>query len=218
MPMITKDIILKAFELEFRDLKRCGSKKLLRIVGPVAMGIELNQIFSTTYRPECILINLADDSYKRPINVISQFLRGRNKVQVSIKLENHNSEIGLVARKMREQAFISLDGPVNLESIMSGIIKFVSEDYNIGTNRFEQYKSIAILSRFFHEDTIKKHYFDLALSGIRALPAAIINAETKGFDNWAKTFCMLKQTDLQKIVELNMQQWKLSELPRTQLA
>ena len=205
--------IVKDWTRCFPEFGRYGSKQLLRILGPVAIGVELLKISPTTYRPEAILLNLVDDPRVKPLPMVYQFLKGKNQVQIQVPFEKHNSLIGRVSGIMREQASIIVEPLPSLSDIMNWIIRFLNEDYVKGTNTFHQYRTVMMLSKLLKDDKLGMEYFSKAMKNIQEMPKWILETGTGGFESWLEHMKCIEPEQLIDNLKVNTEHWKMTNLP-----
>ncbi|MEW6413248.1 MAG: hypothetical protein AB1483_12385 [Candidatus Zixiibacteriota bacterium] len=201
----------------FPRLSEHGNSKIVRRVGPVLIGVEFFRPFSTTYRPEFILVNLMDADYKNPRNVIFQFVRSRNNVQVQIPFDKHEKLYAETAELLRRQSTISLVDDVSVGDILSGVALFLEEDYMKGSNCFIQCKAIIHFAKLLGDQDAEGKWFDFARSKLEELPTDILEQETGGYEIWLTKMSKIGVEDLLNSAQQNITRWRLDRLPVSNL-
>jgi hypothetical protein len=209
----TLNSIFKEWAFSFPEFGKYGSKQLLKVNGPVAIGIDLFKVFPTTYRPEFILINLMDLTYSKPLNIIHQYMYGKNHVHIQIRFDKHQSLFNSATQAMREQAIIQVNSSPTINEIIKGIITFLNGDYMIGANSFLQYKAVIMLSKLLGDERQRSEYFAIALKGLHTLPRNVLDAETNGFEKWLEELKAIEPKQILDNVQKNIERWKMSSLP-----
>jgi hypothetical protein len=204
--------VLREWASAFPELGKYGTRYVLRILGPVAVGIELFKEFPTTYRPQAVLMNLADIAYPRPLTVVHQDLRGKNRVQVAIPFDRHRLLLSTATQALREQAPIVVAPLPSLTDIIEWILRFVHDDMK-GANTFQQYKAVMMLSKLLRDDKKGVKYFAAAAESLQEMPKWILEAETHGFDRWLEQLKATGPRQLMDNVHYNIERWKMAKLP-----
>lgn len=204
--------VLKEWATAFPELGKYSTSYLLRICGPVAVGIRLFKVFPTTYRPEAVLLNLADSAYPKN-NVVHQFLRGNNRVQMEVSFDRHYFLFTPATQAMREQAPIVVAPIYPLTDMIEWILRFLNEDYVRGTNPLDQCKAVMMLSRLLRDDQKGAEYFEAATKRVQKVPKDILDAVTGGFDRWFEQVERTGPGQLTENVHGNIERLKMAKLP-----
>jgi len=107
--MASESEICKDWLKEFPLLKRFKSgRKLLRLEGPIVLGIELEKFISKEYRPKFVALNLLSNF---PVFGISRTLATKRLPQLSIAYSKHESAF-LEAVAIMNDNFPFLSGPI----------------------------------------------------------------------------------------------------------
>jgi hypothetical protein len=207
--------IFKDWRDAFPELAKWRSNKLVKRVGPVLLGIEINRIFPTTYRPEFVLFNLLDESYPQPTEAIRQFIRGRNNIQITIPLKHHTIMFPDVVEAMKQQAYINLSTSPSLKHIIESVFKFLEEDLPQGVNNYGECKSIMMLSHFIEETELNEEFFAKAVQHLEEVPKDLLEEMTHGYAGWLQRMKGLEKTELLAALARNIAKYKLQSVPYT---
>ncbi len=180
---------------EFPELnQKLSGIHFVKRIGPALIGIKLFKLFSKVYRPEFIISHLLDDSKDYLIDIVHQFIRGKNNIQVTIDISKHDKHYIDACELLKRQIKIDLANP-SIEDIIKQIFNFLNEDYMVGTNIFEQCNAIILLSYFVvNGDKHRKKAIEL----LTKMSFDILNAETGGFDAWKSNILDLDRKYLEE--------------------
>lgn len=198
---------------QFPDLKRFkGGQKLLKRVGGIVLGIELEKYFDVGYRPKPVIFNLLDPTARSFFPCVVQSLRNPKGLQLTIRYTGHSQEYLQACDIMRRQARVRLDGVPTLLEVIRGILKYIDGDL-MGTNPFQPCKAVMLLSRMIQDADQRDQYFQAALERLLRYPAQYVEVETGGTEQWIVAMRSRQSEELLRAMSENIERFKFEGVP-----
>lgn len=209
LSILTK--VITDWQEYFNELTRYKSgQKLLKVVGPVAYGIELEKFLSDKYRPRVILINLIDGS-STFIKVIDQTIKNNRDLDISIGYSQHSKEYIETCKLLEQQSRISLFGKPTIEDIIKSIITYIEKD-SIG-NCFWSCQAVMQLSRLVEDEVKKELFFSKGLELLKKkIPVQLLDIQTKGTEKWISGIRDLDVKKISELIEISIRNKKLQSI------
>jgi hypothetical protein len=207
--------VISDWQSYFFELKRYKSgMKLLKKIGPVVLGIELEKFFSDAYRPRVILINLVDNTSNTLVKVIDQTIKDKKGLDITVLYSQHTREYLDACYLLEQQSRLSLFGNPTLEDIINGIVTDIEK--NAG-NCFWSCQAVMQLSQLIENNQKKEMYFEKGLELIRKkVPAQLLDMQTKGSEKWITSIKNLDTEKINTCVKESLQKHKLDDIPEYQ--
>ncbi|NJM26009.1 MAG: hypothetical protein HC859_11500 [Bacteroidia bacterium] len=112
----------------FRGLARYKTdQRLLKRIGPVAFGIELEKYLPDSYRPRMIVYNLIEAGSKL-VPVVDHLAKDNRGLQIFIPYTSHAKRYTEACELMARQARVKLLTRPAPEDVINGIIAYVEND------------------------------------------------------------------------------------------
>ena len=204
--------VINDWQGRFPNLIRYRSgNKLIKRIGPVIIGIEIEKFLSDEYKPKFIAYNLIDHDSRNLVYIIDQSIKNRKGLDISIKYSSHAAEYIEACEKMECQSCINLTNRVSLNMILDGILTFVKSDY-IG-NCFWSCQAILQLSRLIEPVNVGNDYFNEGVKLLeRKVPSEILEFMTGGFQNWINKTKCLSHGEIMNYITCNLGKFKLEKV------
>lgn len=196
----------------FSDLRRYKTgQKLLKRVGPVVFGIELEKYFQTGYRPTVILFNLIDCRSNRLVYVIDKKVRNERGLEYIIDYSEHTEHYHKASMFLVEQSPISLFGALSIEYIIKSIISYVEND-SVG-NCFWSCQAVMQLSQLIEDEQKKETFFAKGVELMRRrIPMQWLEMQTGGIKQWINDIRNLDAERINDSVKESLRKHKLEEI------
>lgn len=196
---------------QFPDLKRYkNGQKMLKQVGPVIIGIELEKFLSDEYRPKFILFNLLDSFNNKLIYVINQYIVDKKGLDISINYNQHKMHYESVSELLKHQSRISLTENPSIEDIIFGIMNYIDNDC-LG-NPFWSCIAIMQLTKFLNEKSKQEYYFNTATSILKnRVPDEILEMQTKGTEEFINKIKATQTQEFNQSIKNNIIKHKFED-------
>lgn len=205
--------VVSDWQSQFPDLKRHkGGQKLLKRVGGIVLGVELEKFSSAAYRPSFVLYNLFDATLSRLVPCVDQKLSDNKGLQIKIEYRMHSRDYLQACGMMRTQAKVRLDGCPTLEDVIHGILRYIDTDLK-GANPFEPCKAVMLLSRFVRETKYGEECFQAGKERLLRFPAQYLDMQTGGTEQWIEELRKTAPEQLVRAVDENVARFKLESVP-----
>jgi hypothetical protein len=206
--------IMADWAKEFRTLTRLKqSRKLLKRIGPVILGIEIESFFSYAYRPRFVLISLCEDTGKKCLLTIEQIIFNKKNLQVTINYENHEQDYHKACEEMRDQSRLNLiRNDLRLRDILNAILRDIELTKNIHVPYFTC-KAVLELSCLLTDKKERDVFQSVALEAIHKISFSTLVRRTEGNLYLIEQFGKLDKEEIQTRIKANLEKYTLSEVP-----
>jgi len=210
--------ILRDWITYFPELKRYkNGKKLLKRVGPIVFGIEIEKFLPEEYRPRFIAHNLMGSNPSSLIYIVDQPILNWKGLDVTVEYSSHDKVCVDICKKMEHQAYINLSGEVSLHDLIGGILKFIQSknttSYLFGHCVLAGEAALQLTS-FFRETDTKKEYFDTVIKTLeKKISLNRLEELTGGYENWLIRIRNQCKEDLEKIILENIERYRMEKIP-----
>ena len=196
----------------FPDLKRYRSgQKLLKRIGPVVVGIELEKFLSNAYRPRVVLYNLLDETSNKLIPVIDQTIRSKKGIEISIEYSQHAKEYLPATDLLVSQSRVKLNGKTTLDELLGGIILYIEND--AVSNCFWSCQAVMQLSRLIESESKREQYFRQGLDLVKKkVSAQFLDRQTKGVEAWTMSIKNLEPQTMGLMISKNLKKHRLEDV------
>ncbi len=209
----TKDkrIIIKDWEDTLKPLKKYKNLSINNRVGPLVVGIYLKMgRTSAFYTPIYYVHNLCRVF---PPQALTVTLRIEGKM---ISPEKHNEMYITEAEALKKQAYIDIDGDLDIDKIITGY-----ERYFISPNltSYIEYEDLALLCGWTKDVKRIEYALNLVYDKLKLWPEERYFAEYKGFENWFRDLekRVWSGNGLNHIVETELVNHKLIKIPERKI-
>lgn len=197
----------------FQGLARFkADQRLLKRIGPVVFGIELEKYLPDAYRPRMILYNLIDAGNKF-VPVIDQLVKDNRGLQIFIPYAHHTRRYTEACELMARQARVGLLSRPSLEDIVDGVIAYVENDA-IG-DCFRSCQAVLQLSQLLESPGKREMYTRTGAELVRKyVPTGIFEQHSgAGKEEWIHDISLLDPEKINSLIMKCMKRHRLMDIP-----
>lgn len=220
----TKRSVVTDWGRAFPDLRKVGGRRLLRIVGPLLIGLEIVTGPQDSYRLYNVVYPLWRKSLKDCLDYpeVLHELEDERGLQMFIEYKKHEKLSPKVLRSVEGDTLVEFSGNVSLSGLIKSIEKY-GQTYMI---RAQGAHARARLLRFICLCSLYVDRMDLVANILNTIHAEKSQWDMKrfeallgDFDEWFNSIVALVESDgkLQEAVDLNANEPKLAKLSRASL-
>lgn len=205
--------VIADWQVYFFELKRYKSgQKLLKRIGPVVIGVELEKFLSYEYRPRFVLYNLINSRSNTLITIIDQVIKDERGLDATVEYAKHSDTYLRSCELLNKKSRVTLFGKVTVENIIKGILSFVEND--MYGNCFWSCDAVMQLSRLLNEEHKREEYFDKAVELVRQkVPSAILEACSLGTEKWINDNRSLTINEINSHISDSIRKFKFEDIP-----
>lgn len=193
----------------FPELKRYKSgQKILKKVGPVIVGIELEKFLSDEYRPRVVAYNLLDNRNNRLVSIIDQTIKNKKGLDISIKYKQHAEEYVEACALLKNKARVDLFGMPAIEDIITGIIGFIEHD--AAGVCFWSCQAVMQLSHLIDVEKKKVYFFNKGYDLLKQkVPPQFLAMQVGDVERWLRETKELNAEKINPLIEESIRKYKL---------
>lgn len=204
-----KKTITNDWEEALKSLKRYKNLYINNRVGPLVVGIYLKMgRLNTYYTPIYYVHNLC-----RTFPQLTLTMSIKEKM---IPTEKHNEMYMREAESLAKQAYISIDGNLNINEVIAGY-----ERYFISPNMtsYVEYEDLALICGWTKEAKKIEYVLNIVYNELKSWPEERYFAEFDGFEKWFKSLekKVWDGDKLRSIVESELMKHKLVKIPERKI-
>lgn len=208
----------------FPELTKVGERRLLRVVGPLLVGIEIVTGPQDSYRSYNVAYPLWRNDLKECLDypeVLYEFV-GEQGRQMFIRYDQHDMLFRKAVQSVEQDALFQFCGNISLSSLMKSIDKYertalIKAQGFLARARLLRFRCLCSL--YVDRIDIVKYLLSTISAEKNQWDMERFIALYGDFDRWFNSLVDLAESDgrLQQIVEMNLKEPKLARLTRASL-